>query len=71
MKLNHKILKLENRKDYGVKRDYRKIDFFVDGKYMGSTTWAKSLSEALNRYVKCDGDYFDVMGNDLIAKYSN
>lgn len=31
---------------YGNKRNYKKIDVFCDGKYQGSTTWAKNLKVA-------------------------
>jgi len=34
------------RKDYGNKRDFKKIDIFYDGVYVGSTTWAKNPKEA-------------------------
>lgn len=40
---------------YGDKRDYRKIDIFVDGKYVASTTWAKNCKEAKAQYVKTTG----------------
>mgnify|MGYP001348995754 CR=1 FL=1 len=64
-------LTMKKRADYGVKRDYRKIDLYASGKYMGSTSWAKSLSEALARYLACDEPCFDVIGDgDLIAEYS-
>jgi len=31
---------------YGDKRDYNKIDIYVDGQYEFSTTWAKDTIEA-------------------------
>lgn len=35
---------------YGNKRDYRAIRIYVSGKYVGTTTWSKSLKEAKDRY---------------------
>jgi len=32
--------------NYGDKRDYRKIEVFCNGKYDGTTTWAKNLKIA-------------------------
>lgn len=37
---------------YGDKRDYAKIDIFVEGKYKATTTWAKSLPEAKKQYCE-------------------
>jgi hypothetical protein len=31
---------------YGDKRDYNKIDIYVDGQYEFSTTWARNIVEA-------------------------
>ena len=39
------------RDDYGDKRNYRKIDVYVDGIYRGSTTWAKNHFEAKLVYM--------------------
>jgi hypothetical protein len=36
---------------YGDKRDYPKIDIYVDGKYVGSTTWSNSCREAKEKYL--------------------
>ncbi len=36
---------------YGDKRDYPKIDIYVDGFYKGSTTWLKTCKEACERYI--------------------
>jgi hypothetical protein len=41
---------MEAVKMYGNKRDYRKIDIFSGGKYLCSTTWAKSLGEAVAKW---------------------
>lgn len=38
------------RNPYGDRRDYRKIDIFVGGNYVASTTWAKSPKEAIRHY---------------------
>ena len=35
---------------YGAKRDYRKIDIFVSGVYVGSTTWSRTCAEAVARF---------------------
>jgi hypothetical protein len=35
---------------YGDKRDYRKIDLIVGGEYRCSTTWAKTLKEAVEKW---------------------
>jgi len=37
---------------YGDKRDHRKIDILVDGKYKSSTTWANSCKEAKEKYLE-------------------
>lgn len=39
---------------YGDKRDYRKIDIIVGGQYRGSTTWAKSLKEAAEKWKEAN-----------------
>lgn len=36
---------------YGDKRDYPKIDIFVENVYAGSTTWSKTCKDAQRRYV--------------------
>lgn len=38
--------------NYGDKRDYRKIDIFVYGRYVCSTTWARTCREAIARYIE-------------------
>ena len=35
---------------YGDKRDYKKIDIYVDGVYKCSTTWSKTCTDAIDRY---------------------
>lgn len=44
--------KAEKSAAYDDKKDYRKIDIFVDGEYECSTTWAKSLLEAKDKYLE-------------------
>lgn len=39
------------RSNYGDKRDYRKIDIFLNGDYHTSTTWAKDHFEAKLAYM--------------------
>lgn len=36
---------------YGNKRDYPKIDIFVDGNYVATTTWARTNKEAVEQYI--------------------
>jgi hypothetical protein len=51
---------------YGEKRDYPKIDLFTrtlcptcralsDWRYVGSTNWARTCREAVDRYHACMG----------------
>lgn len=47
-------------RDYGDKRDYRKIDVFeVEGngslRYLATTTWSKTLKDARERFAKSHG----------------
>lgn len=51
--LNAHIARPTIPKDYGQlnKRDYSKIDIYVSGKYVGSTTWAASLGIARAAYA--------------------
>ena len=42
------------RKDYGNKRDYRKIDCYRWGVYQFSTTWARDCKEARQA---CEKEY--------------
>ena len=41
--------------NYGDKRDYRKIDIYFMGNYQASTTWAKTLKEAVEHYKAKSG----------------
>jgi hypothetical protein len=36
---------------YGDKRDYRRIEIYVNGEYKGTTTWSKTCKEAIDRYI--------------------
>ena len=38
------------RLEYGDKRDYKKIDIYVDGVYKCSTTWSRTCTDAIARY---------------------
>ena len=38
--------------EYGNKRDYPKIDIFVSGDYVASTTWAVSCHVAKEKYIE-------------------
>jgi molecular chaperone GrpE (heat shock protein) len=50
---NWTILSLSKKeaREYGDKRDYPKIEIFVDGDYKATTTWAKNLAEAKEHYL--------------------
>jgi hypothetical protein len=39
---------------YGDKRDYPKIEIFVNGVYKATTTWARTVEEALTRYKEAN-----------------
>ena len=56
---------------YGDKRDYRKIDLFLKRpggvqSYAGSTTWARNLREAKERFAQANGH----AASDLTAAYA-
>ena len=40
---------------YGDKRDYPKIEIFVDGDYRATTTWARTLDEARRKFAEATG----------------
>ena len=52
---------------HGDKRDYPKIDIYVNGQYACSTTWAKTLKEAIQKYMNTKGF---IPRNKIKAKYS-
>jgi len=37
---------------YGDKTNYPKIDLFLDGDYVATTTWAPTCREAVQRYLE-------------------
>ncbi len=39
---------------YGHKTNYRKIEIFVNGRYVGTTTWAKSLKQAKEKFCQSE-----------------
>jgi hypothetical protein len=41
---------------YGDKRDYPKIEIFSNGMYVGTTTWARTIKEAIANYKKRNPD---------------
>jgi hypothetical protein len=38
------------QKEHGKKRDNKKIDIYVDGKYICTTTWARTCKEAVEHF---------------------
>lgn len=54
---------------YGNKRDYRKIDLFVNGRYYASTTWARTCKEAVEMFRKSHVNYLNSI-DKLTAKFS-
>jgi len=54
------------RSTYGQKRNYRKIDLFLHGEYICTTTWARTLTEAREAFLQ------DRQGQEgrLIAHFS-
>ena len=42
-------------REYGDKRDYKKIDIFVSGRYYATTTWAKNLLVARKKAAEILG----------------
>lgn len=38
-----------------MKKNYKKIDLYLNGIYQASTTWSKSCKEALERYKQANG----------------
>jgi len=47
---HERVPKVSKSAAYGDRRDFRKIDIFVSGKYVASTTWASSIKEAIQKY---------------------
>ena len=42
---------------YGDKRDYAKIEIYVDGEYFRTTTWAKSLKVAKEKFLESNPEF--------------
>jgi len=40
-----------NKRTYGTKRDFPKIEIYRQGHYVCSTTWAKTCKEARARFL--------------------
>lgn len=56
---------------YGDKRDFAKIDIYAKRPgngltYLASTTWARNLREARERFAIASGAY---AASDLVARY--
>lgn len=51
---------------YGDKRDYPKIDLYLNGKYVCSTNWSKTLKDAKQVYA----DKTKVNPKAIKAEYS-
>lgn len=54
------------RESYGDKRDYRKIDIYIKGKYHSSTTWSKTLKEAKDKFV----EKYKVSSTDVDVRFA-
>jgi len=54
--------------NYGDKRTYAKIDLYVEGKYLCSTSWSRTCKEAIERLVKKLPKY---SGRKITAHYRN
>lgn len=60
---------------YGVRRTYQKIDIYrratadAPGKYLASTTWARTRREAREKFAEKSGGIYTA--SDLVAVYSN
>ena len=53
-----------NHPPYGDKRDYPKIDIYVDGQYVATTTWASTVKQAVEQYVARNN-----VGSDRVTAY--
>ncbi len=40
------------RAAYGTRRDYPKIDLFYDGRYVATTSWARTMREAKEKFLE-------------------
>ena len=53
---------------YGDKRDYPKIDIYVNEGYVCSTTWARTCYEAIQEFKKKNPNIADSTGHDIKAR---
>jgi hypothetical protein len=53
---------------YGDKRDYPKIEIFVNGVYKATTTWAKTVEEALTRYKEANPEVKGTLKGKRVPK---
>ncbi len=53
---------------YGDKRDYPKIDLYINGVYWRSTTWAKTCKEAKERRINSDS--IGLRGKLITARFA-
>jgi hypothetical protein len=56
---------------YGDKRDYKKINFYdkKTGKYLCSTTWARTCKEAMEHYIHNDPYNIGITALGIKASY--
>lgn len=52
--------------EYGDKRDYKKIEIFVKGAYVGTTTWSKNLKQAKEKFLEKNSN---VKPEDVVVKF--
>ena len=43
---------MKKKYEYGDKRNYKKINIYVDGKYVCSTTWPRTCFEAKKHFSR-------------------
>lgn len=52
--------------EYGDKRDYPKIDIYVNGEYRVSTTWSATCREARKRFTQT----YNIPLDKVVARFS-
>jgi hypothetical protein len=52
MKKRKAVQRRHRGRAYGDKRDYPKIDLYVGGRYVATTTWARTVAEAKAKYIE-------------------
>lgn len=57
------------KKAYGKKRDYRKIDVFVNGRYIASTTWNPTLKDAKAMYTAYAKEILRIDYPNILVKF--